>query len=105
MLWLSWLVTLNVLVLILNLIPAFPLDGAQIVHALIWRRTDDRNRATRAVGRIGQGFAVLLGAAGLGVLVALHDISGVWLVLIGLFVYQAPPGRCCRGRSTSASSA
>ena len=33
-LWLSWLVTLNVLVLLLNLIPAFPLDGAQIVHAL-----------------------------------------------------------------------
>ena len=63
-LWLSWVVTLNVLVLILNLIPAFPLDGAQIVHALLWWRTDDRNRATRVVGRMGQGFGVLLGAAG-----------------------------------------
>ncbi len=96
-LWLSWLVTLNVLVLILNLIPAFPLDGAQIVHALLWWRTDDRNRATRVVGRMGQGFGVLLGAAGLGVLVALHDISGVWLAFIGLFVYQSATGAVLQG--------
>ena len=93
----SWLVTLNVLVLILNLIPAFPLDGAQIVHALMWWRTDDRNRATRVVGRIGQGFALLLGAAGLGVLVALLDISGVWLAFIGLFVYQSATGAVLQG--------
>jgi Zn-dependent protease len=96
-LWLSWLVTLNVLVLILNLIPAFPLDGAQIVHALLWWRSDDRNRATRVVGRMGQGFGVLLGAAGLGVLVALHDISGVWLAFIGLFVYQSATGAVLQG--------
>ena len=96
-LWLSWLVTLNVLVLILNLIPAFPLDGAQIVHALLWWRTDDRNRATRVVGRMGQGFGVLLGAAGVGVLVALHDISGVWLAFIGLFVYQSATGAVLQG--------
>ncbi len=96
-LWLSWLVTLNVLVLILNLVPAFPLDGAQIVHALLWWRTDDRNRATRVVGRVGQGFGVLLGAAGLGVLVALHDISGVWLAFIGLFVYQSATGAVLQG--------
>ncbi|MGA2163558.1 MAG: site-2 protease family protein [Solirubrobacteraceae bacterium] len=96
-LWLSWLVTLNVLVLILNLIPAFPLDGAQIVHALLWWRSDDRNHATRVVGRMGQGFGVLLGAAGLGVLVALHDISGVWLAFIGLFVYQSASGAVLQG--------
>jgi Zn-dependent protease len=96
-LWLSWLVTLNVLVLLLNLIPAFPLDGAQIVHALLWWRTDDRNRATRVVGRMGQGFGVLLGAAGLGVLLALHDISGVWLAFIGLFVYQSATGAVLQG--------
>ncbi len=94
---LSWLVTLNVLVLILNLIPAFPLDGAQIVHAILWWRTDDRNYATRVVGRMGQGFGVLLGAAGLGVLVALHDISGVWLAFIGLFVYQSATGAVLQG--------
>jgi Zn-dependent protease len=95
--WLSWVATLNVLVLILNLIPAFPLDGAQIVHALLWWRTDDRNYATRVVGRMGQGFGVLLGAAGLGLLVALRDISGLWLAFIGLFVYQSATGAVLQG--------
>jgi Zn-dependent protease len=95
--WLSWVATLNVLVLMLNLIPAFPLDGAQIVHALLWRHSDDRNRATRVVGRMGQGFGVLLGAAGLGVLAALQDISGLWLAFIGLFVYQSATGAVLQG--------
>jgi Zn-dependent protease len=86
--WLSWVFALNLLVLVFNLIPAFPLDGGQIAHALIWRLTDDRNRATRATGRAGQGFALLLGAGGL-VLVGLYgSINGVWLAAIALFIYQ-----------------
>lgn len=86
--WLSWIGTLNVLVLVLNLVPAFPLDGGQIAHALIWRATGDRNRATRATGRAGQGFAILLGVGGLALLGLGTDSSGVWLVFIALFIYQ-----------------
>ena len=56
--WLSWLATINVLVLVFNLVPAFPLDGGRIAHAAIWWRTGDRNRATHATGRAGQGFAI-----------------------------------------------
>jgi Zn-dependent protease len=85
---LSWVASLNVLVLIVNLIPAFPLDGGQIAHALIWWRTDDRFLATRVTGRLGQGFAVLMGAAGLALLVGLHDEAGLWLAFIALFIYQ-----------------
>lgn len=86
--WLSWVAALNALVLILNLVPAFPLDGGQIAHALIWRLTGDRNRATRATGRAGQGFAILLGAVGLAWLATSGDTSGIWLIFIALFVYQ-----------------
>lgn len=96
-LWLSWVATLNVLVLILNLIPAFPLDGAQIVHALLWWRSDDRNRATRVVGRVGQGFGVLLGVAGLGVLLALRDFSGLVIAFMGMFVYQSATAAVLQG--------
>jgi Zn-dependent protease len=95
--WLSWVATINVLVLILNLVPAFPLDGGQIAHALVWWGTGDRNRATRVTGRLGQGFAVLLGAAGLALLVALHDSSGVWLAFIALFVYQGASAAVVQG--------
>jgi Zn-dependent protease len=95
--WLGWVATLNALVLILNLVPAFPLDGAQIVHALLWRHTGDRNRATRVVGRMGQGFGVLLGAAGLGVLATLQNINGMLLAFMGLFVYQNATGAVLQG--------
>jgi Zn-dependent protease len=95
--WLGWVASLNALVLVFNLVPAFPLDGAQIVHALLWWRTDDRNLATRVVGRLGQGFGVLLGAGGLGVLLALRDISGVWLAFVGLFVYQSATAAVLQG--------
>jgi Zn-dependent protease len=94
--WLSWVATLNMLLLILNLIPAYPLDGAQIVHSLLWWRTDDRNRATRVVGRAGQGFGVLLGVAGIALL-ALGDSGGIWVAFIGLFVYQSATGAVLQG--------
>src|SRR6185437_3088430 len=36
--WLSWVATINVLVLAFNLVPAFPLDGGRIAHAIVWWR-------------------------------------------------------------------
>jgi Zn-dependent protease len=86
--WLSWVASLNVLVLVLNLVPAFPLDGGQIAHALIWRVTGNRNRATRATGRAGQGFAILLAAAGMALLGLYGSTSGIWLIFIAVFIYQ-----------------
>jgi CBS domain-containing protein len=95
--WLSWLVLLNGMVLILNLVPAFPLDGGQIAHALVWRLTGDRNRATRATGRAGQGFALLLGAGGVALLGLSGEVLGVWLLFIALFVYQGASAAVVQG--------
>jgi Zn-dependent protease len=86
--WLSWVFGWNLLVLMLNLVPAFPLDGGQIAHAIVWRLTGDRNRATRATGRAGQGFAILLGAGGLALLGLQGNTAGIWLILIAVFIYQ-----------------
>jgi Zn-dependent protease len=95
--WLSWLATINVLVLVFNLVPAFPLDGGRIAHAAIWWRTGDRNRATHATGRAGQGFALLLGALGLWRL-ALGDGSlGLCCVLLAYFLYQAAGAAVVQG--------
>ncbi len=85
--WLTWLATLNLLVLVINLVPAVPLDGGQMAHAIVWRLTGDRNRATQVTGRLGQGAALLVGAGGL-VLLANGESIGIWLLLMALFVYQ-----------------
>jgi Zn-dependent protease len=87
--WLSWVASLNLLVLVLNLVPAFPLDGGQIAHALLWRVTGNRNLATRVTGRAGQGFALLLGAGGLALFGAYGALTSIAFIFIAMLIYQA----------------
>jgi Zn-dependent protease len=95
--WLSWVATINVLVLVFNLVPAFPLDGGRIAHAAIWWRTGDRNRATHATGRAGQGFALLLGLVGLWRLASGDGSLGLCSLLLAYFLYQAAGAAVAQG--------
>ena len=61
----------NILVLILNLIPAFPLDGGRIARAIAWKLTGDRNRRDlRTAATIGSWLSY--GFIGLGILLVLR---------------------------------
>lgn len=94
--WLSWVATINALVLVFNLVPAFPLDGGRIAHAAIWWRTSDRNRATNVTGRMGQGFAVLIGLVGLAG-VASGSSTGLLALLLAFFLYQSASAAVMQG--------
>jgi Zn-dependent protease/CBS domain-containing protein len=96
--WLSWLAAINALVLVFNLIPAFPLDGGQLAHAAIWSRTGDRNRATHTTGRAGQAFAVLFGVGGLLLAISTRETTvGLFTVLLAFFLYQAAGAAVVQG--------
>jgi Zn-dependent protease len=83
-LWLSFLVSANVLLLAFNLVPAFPLDGGRIARAAAWKVTGDRGRATRLSAYLGQGFAALLIGYGIYILLALGDsFGGLWAIVLG----------------------
>ena len=86
---LGYLTSINVLLLVFNLIPAFPLDGGRIARAVIWWRTGDRARATRLAARLGRGFSFLLMALGVWFFLEGDVINGVWFVFIGVFLGQA----------------
>jgi CBS domain-containing protein len=83
-LWLSFLVSMNVLLLGFNLIPAFPLDGGRIARAAVWKVTGDRGRATRLSAYLGQGFAAILIGYGLYLLLARNSTTnGLWAMVLG----------------------
>jgi Zn-dependent protease len=82
-LWLSFLVSMNVLLLFFNLIPAFPLDGGRIARAVVWKFTGDRNKATRWSAYVGQGFAGLLILYGLYRLTNSDTTNGLWAIVLG----------------------
>jgi Zn-dependent protease len=86
---LGYLTSVNIVLLLFNLIPGFPLDGGRIARAIAWWRTGDRNRATRFAARLGRGFGFAMVAFGAYLAVMGSVFSGVWLVFIGIFLAQA----------------
>ena len=86
---LSWLLFWNVLLLVFNLIPAFPLDGGRIARSIVWRVTGDKVRGTRVAAKMGQGFAVILAGVGVWLLLDYRSFSGLWLVAIAFLLGQS----------------
>jgi Zn-dependent protease len=89
---LGYLTTVNVFVLIFNLIPGFPLDGGRIARAIAWKITGDRNKATRFAARLGRlaGWGmVALGGLMLLEIVDWGTFTGIWLIFIGFFLASA----------------
>ena len=94
----AWLAGINLIVLVFNLVPAFPLDGGRIARALAWRITGDPNRGTRFSARLGQGFAYLLMAFGLFLFFRDDAFGGLWFLLLGWFLAQAARGAVVSSR-------
>lgn len=73
------LVWTNIFLGLLNLLPAYPLDGGRMLRAVLSRRMDYLLATRRAV-TIGQGFAILFFVLGM------YDL---WFTVIGLFIFVA----------------
>ena len=94
----AWLGTINLLVLIFNLVPAFPLDGGRIARAIAWRVTGDRGRATRFAATLGRGFAYILIALGVLLVFQGDALSGIWLAVVGFILNGAARGAIMQSR-------
>jgi CBS domain-containing protein len=81
-----------VLLLVFNLVPAFPLDGGRIARSIVWRVTGQKQRGTRVAAKLGQGFAVILGGLGLWLLLGYASFTGLWLMLIAFLLGQSARG-------------
>jgi Zn-dependent protease len=82
----GWLVSINALVLVFNLLPAFPMDGGRVVRAIAWWRTGDRTAATRFAAQLGRAFGFIFIGAGIYMVLKGMVFGGVWLALIGMVI-------------------
>ncbi|MDT8442940.1 MAG: site-2 protease family protein [Desulfuromonadales bacterium] len=85
----GYLAFINWLLAGFNMLPAFPLDGGRILRSALWTVKNDLAWATRIVCRIGAGFGVGLIALGVITFLQGYAISGVWYVIIGMFLRGA----------------
>lgn len=85
----AWLAAMNALLAVFNVLPALPLDGGRLLHALLWRRSGDARRATVQAAVVGRVFG--LGLAYLGFVAALmvSVLGGLWLIFVGWFLASA----------------
>jgi Zn-dependent protease/predicted transcriptional regulator len=80
---------INLVVLVFNMVPGFPLDGGRILRAAIWKKTGNVQKATHIASTVGNVFAIILMIYGVFNFFVGQLIGGLWLIFIGYFLRQA----------------
>lgn len=76
-----------------NLLPGYPLDGGRVLRAFLWKRTGQLEDATRVAGLGGQLIGGTLFVFGGYFYLWLGDpFMGLWLALVGVFLFDAARG-------------
>jgi Zn-dependent protease len=100
----AWLSSINLLLLVFNLLPAFPMDGGRVARAIAWRVTGDRNSATKFAADLGRIFGWTFVGAGLYMAATdsiLGTFGGIWLALVGMVINGAARGAAQQTRMNS----
>jgi Zn-dependent protease len=79
----------NLLMAGFNFLPGLPLDGGRVLEAAVWRITRNRELGTRIAAWSGMGLGALLLAGGLLQAIRGDLFLGLWLAIIGMFIFQS----------------
>jgi Zn-dependent protease/CBS domain-containing protein len=79
---------INLALALFNLIPGLPLDGGNILKALVWKITGNPYRGVVFASRVGQIFGWVAIASGLLPLFLSGSFASFWNVLVGFFLLQ-----------------
>ncbi|RCJ39630.1 zinc metalloprotease [Nostoc minutum NIES-26] len=85
---LSVLAAVNLALALFNLIPGLPLDGGNILKALVWKITGNPYKGVTFASRVGQIFGWVAVASGLLPLLFFGSFANFWNLLIGFFLLQ-----------------
>ena len=79
----TMLAVFNVMLGLINLIPGYPMDGARILHGIVWARTRNEEAGTAAAIRVGRYTGMAFMVLGGVVIAVLDAVIGLALVVAG----------------------
>ena len=82
------LAIINGLLVVLNMLPGFPLDGGRVVRAFAWYLADDLLLGTRVAAGYGQVLSWVTLALG-AVVTFYAPFFGLWILLVGWYIGRA----------------
>jgi Zn-dependent protease/CBS domain-containing protein len=80
---------INGVLVVFNMIPAFPLDGGRVLRSILWHVRGSLRWSTRITSTIGSGFGLVLIVLGVVNFVGGNFVGGMWQFLIGMFLRGA----------------
>jgi len=80
---------INIILVLFNMLPAFPMDGGRVLRALLAMRMGNA-RATELAAAIGQGFAIVFGVLGI--------LYNPMLIIIAAFIFLAASGEATQAQ-------
>jgi Zn-dependent protease len=84
----SYLSFINIFLGLINLIPAYPLDGGRVFRSIVWAITKNFKKATAVASTLGKLFALFLIFTGFMATIR-GEFSGLWYVFIGMFLFSS----------------
>ena len=84
--YLCWI---NLALAAFNMLPGFPMDGGRVLRSIIWWRSGSYMKATRVATLAGEALGCLLILSGLAFGVLVYWFNGLWLALVGGFLFAA----------------
>lgn len=84
----SLLAYVNLILASFNLIPGLPLDGGNVLKALVWKITGNPYKGIEFASRVGQFLGWTAIVLGVMAVLGLSQLGSIWTLLIGFFLLQ-----------------
>ncbi len=79
---------INLVLALFNMIPGLPLDGGNVLKAIVWKITGNPNKGIIFAGRVGQVIGWLAIALGLLSILGISQVGSIWTLFIGAFLLR-----------------
>ena len=79
---------INLVLALFNMIPGLPLDGGNVLKAIVWKITGNPNKGIIFAGRVGQVIGWLAIALGFLSILGISQVGSIWTLFIGAFLLR-----------------